>query len=149
MSMPMAPSCVNMALNLAPMVFSSTLGAFLARLADVDKIRSTDIKVPRLQDCSGGTKRMSALPHLCGSSLGSTRSGTEPLSSSYKSGKPCEASSARDPDSTHSPIFLSADTPVTSFSSYCENECFKPPSAPSGPSPVIPSSSALLSSTAS
>ena len=80
--MPIAPSCVNIALNLAPIVFSSTLGAFFASVADVDNIRSTDMRVPGLHDCSGGTKRMSALPHLCGSSLGSTRRGTDPLRSS-------------------------------------------------------------------
>ena len=59
------------------------------------------------------------------------------------------ASRASEPPSIHSPIFFSAATPVTSFSSYCENECLSPPRAPSGPSPVMPSSSALLSSTAS
>ena len=96
-NMPMAPSCVNTAAIRADIPRSSTLGAWSARNLELARARRTDISVPRFRLCSGGTKRSSAAPHRCGSSVGNTRSGTVPVRSSNRSGKPCAPSSANEP----------------------------------------------------
>ena len=145
----MAPSCVNTAAMRALMPRSSTLGAASARYFDDARRRNVDMSVPRLRDCSGGTNRSNAQPQRCGSSPVNTRSGTVPVRSSKRSGNPCAPSSAKLPESSHSPTFCKPAAPVMSRSSYCTNECLSPARLPSGPSPVIPSSRHERSSTAS
>ena len=142
-SRPMAPSCANTAAMRAPTPRSSTLGAASATRLEEASTRSVLMSVPRRVACSGGTKRSSAQPHLCGSSVGSTRRGVEPVSSSKSVGNPCAESRAKKfppAVSSHSPTFRKPATPVTSFGSCCVNECVNPASFPSGPSPVTPSS---------
>ena len=151
-SKPMAPSCAKTAAMRAPTPRSSTLGAASATRLEEANTRNVDMSVPRRVACSGGTKRNNAHPHLCGSSVGSTRRGVEPVSSSNNVGNPYAESSAKKAPpaaSSHSPTFCNPAAPVTSFASYCVNECVRPASLPSGPSPVTPSSRHERSSTRS
>mmetsp|Transcript_5187 Transcript_5187/g.18620 ORF Transcript_5187/g.18620 Transcript_5187/m.18620 type:complete len:256 (+) Transcript_5187:1369-2136(+) len=149
MSWPMLPSEVNTAANLAPMPRSSTFGACFARYGEEDRMRSMDISVPRFMLCSGGTNRISAVPHRNGSSVGMIRSGTVEFRSSYSSGNPCAPSSASDPASIHSPTFFNPASPMRSFSSNVGKLVVSDARRPSGPSPETPSSRHDRSSTVS